>query len=96
MATIEEAKQRLDLIIGKSRVDSYKTIHIAEVLHRSRTVGDFDIAKLETFQNPSLRWRNEVTQMHGFESEFPLPMNLAKFLEERDYNNLEVPEFWDV
>lgn len=62
MPTLEEAKKRLDLIIGKSRVDLYKPIHIAEVLYRSRTVGDFDIAKLETFQNPSLRWRNEITQ----------------------------------
>ncbi|MGI8466928.1 MAG: HaeII family restriction endonuclease [Pyrinomonadaceae bacterium] len=62
MPTIEEAKIRLDLIIGKSRVDLYKPIHIAEVLHRSRAVGDFDISKLETFQNPSLRWRNKVTQ----------------------------------
>lgn len=62
MPTLEEAKTKLDLIIGKSRVDLYKPIHIAEVLHRSRKVGDFDIAKLETFQNPSLRWRNEVTQ----------------------------------
>ena len=61
MPTLEEAKTRLDLIIGKSRVDLYKPIHIAEVLHRSRTVGDFEIAKLETFQNPSLRWRNEIT-----------------------------------
>ncbi len=61
MPTIAEAKTRLDLIIGKSRVDLYKPIHIAEVLYRSRTVGDFDIAKLATFQNPSLRWRNEVT-----------------------------------
>ncbi|MGI8787207.1 MAG: HaeII family restriction endonuclease [Pyrinomonadaceae bacterium] len=62
MPTLEQAKTRLDLIIGKSRVDLYKPIHIAEVLYRSRTVGDFDIAKLETFQNPSLRWRNKVTQ----------------------------------
>ena len=61
MPTLEEAKTRLDLIIGKSRVDLYKPIHIAEVLYRSRAVGDFDIAKLETFQNSSLRWRNEVT-----------------------------------
>lgn len=62
MPTLEEAKTRLDLIIGKSRVDLYKPIHIAEVLHRSRTTGNFDITKLETFQNPSLRWRNEITQ----------------------------------
>ena len=61
MPTFEEAKTRLDLIISKSRVDLYKPIHIAEVLYRSRTVGGFDTAKLETFQNPSLRWRNEVT-----------------------------------
>jgi hypothetical protein len=61
MATLEETKKRLDSIIGKSRVDLYKPIHIAEVLYRSRTIGDFDISKLETFQNPSLRWRNEVT-----------------------------------
>ena len=62
MPTLEEAKTKLDLIISKSRVDLYKPIHIAEVLYRSRTVGNFEIAKLETFQNPSLRWRNEVTQ----------------------------------
>ncbi|MBA3634574.1 MAG: HaeII family restriction endonuclease, partial [Acidobacteria bacterium] len=61
MPTTKEAKTKLDLIIGKSRVDLYKPIHIAEVLYRSRAVGDFDIAKLETFQNPSLRWRNEIT-----------------------------------
>lgn len=61
MLTLEEAKTKLDYIIGKSRVDLYKPIHIAEVLYRSRTVGDFDIANLETFQNPSLRWRNVVT-----------------------------------
>lgn len=61
MPTLKEAKTRLDLIIGKSRVDLYKPIHIAEVLHRSRTVGDFDISEIETFQNPSLRWRDAVT-----------------------------------
>lgn len=106
MPTIEEAKTRLDLIIGKSRVDLYKPIHIAEVLHRSHTVGDFDVAKLETFQNPSLRWRNEITQklaepllerlLSGFEAEFPFSTTLAEFLEERDYNNLTVPEFWKI
>lgn len=62
MSSLEEAKTRLDSIIGKSRVDLYKPIHIAEVLYRARVIGDFDISKLETFQNPSLRWRNEVTQ----------------------------------
>jgi len=62
MPTIKESKEKLDYIIGKSRVDLYKPIHIAEVLHRSRTIGNFDVSKLETFQNPSLRWRNEVTQ----------------------------------
>lgn len=63
MPTIEEAKQRLDSIINKSRVDLYKPIQIAEVLYRSRIVGDFDIKTLETFRNLSLRWRNEVTKI---------------------------------
>jgi HaeII restriction endonuclease len=62
MPTLEEARQRLNSIINKSRVDLYKPIQIAEVLHRSRTVGDFDITDLETFKNPSLRWRNEITK----------------------------------
>ncbi len=63
MPTIEEAKTRLDEIINKARVDLYKPIQIAEVLFRSRTVGDFDITAIESFKNPSLSWRNKVTKI---------------------------------
>lgn len=60
--TIAEAKERLDHLIRIARVDLYKPIQIAEVLYRSRTVGDLDILTLSTYQNPSLRWRNNVTR----------------------------------
>lgn len=56
------AKERLDEIINKGRVDLYKPIQIAEVLHRSRTIGDIDSSIQETFQNPSWRWRDLVTR----------------------------------
>ncbi len=58
---IEEAKKTLDKIINKARIDLYKPVQIAEVLYRSRTLGDLDIAAIETYRNPSLRWRNDVT-----------------------------------
>ena len=61
-ATLERAKERLDSIIKKARVDLYKPVQIAEVLRRSRLVGDIDCTNQATFQNPSVRWRNEVTQ----------------------------------
>lgn len=60
--TLQEAKARLETIIRKARVDLYKPIQIAEVLYRSRVYGDITIAELATYQNPSLRWRNEVTR----------------------------------
>lgn len=59
---IAEAKARLDLIITKGRVDLYKPIQIAEVLHRSRTRGDVNVRDAESFKNESLRWRNAVSQ----------------------------------
>ncbi len=34
--------------------------------------------------------------LNGFEAEFPFSTTLAEFLEERGYNNLEVPEFWEI
>ena len=59
--TIELAKERLDYIIGISRVDLYKPIHIAEVLYRARTVQDIDPLQWETYRLPSLAWRNATT-----------------------------------
>ncbi len=34
--------------------------------------------------------------LNGFEAEFPFSTTLAQFLEERNYNNLTVPEFWEL
>jgi len=61
MPTIQDAKDRLDSIINKGRVDLYKPIQIAEVLRRSRLQGDINIQNNATYQNPSTHWRNEVT-----------------------------------
>ena len=61
MATVQDAKDRLDSIINKGRVDLYKPIQIAEVLRRSRLNGDINIQDISTYQNPSIHWRNAVT-----------------------------------
>lgn len=62
MDSVKKAKDRLDSIINKSRVDLYKPIQIAEVLRRSRLQGDINVKDRDTFQNPSTHWRNEVTK----------------------------------
>lgn len=62
MLTLLQAKERLDSIINKSRVDLYKPIQIAEVLRRARLQQDIDIFNKQTYQNPSLRWRDEVSK----------------------------------
>jgi hypothetical protein len=61
MITVQQAKARLDLLIQKARVDLYKPIQIAEVLHRHRVNQDIEPLNLETFRNPSTHWRNLVT-----------------------------------
>ncbi len=62
MVTIAGAKARLDLILEKARTDLYKPIQIAEVLRQSRLEGGFDIRDVETYRNPSIHWRDEVTR----------------------------------
>lgn len=59
---VEEAKGWLDQIINKARVDLYKPIQIAEVLRESRWGGGIDILNLEEYKNPSVHWRNRVTE----------------------------------
>lgn len=59
--SIAEAKVRLDMIINKSRVDLYKPIQIAEVLHYARMHGGIDVENKDTYQNPSCAWRDAVT-----------------------------------
>ncbi len=58
---LKVAKQRLDSLINKSRVDLYKPIQIAEVLCKSRLDPNVDANKLETYRTQSKHWRNEVT-----------------------------------
>ena len=62
MANLKEAKERLDYIIKIGRVDLYKPIQIAEVLYYSRKFGEIDVNNLETYRNPSVHWRNEITR----------------------------------
>lgn len=62
MPSLLEARVRLDEIIEKARVDLYKPIQIAEVLRRSRTSKDIDISDVKTYKNPSIYWRDEVTE----------------------------------
>ena len=59
---INEAKERLDKIINKTRTRYYKPIQIAEVLYRSRIYRDVDVSKIETYRTQSKRWRDEVCQ----------------------------------
>jgi hypothetical protein len=56
-----QAEKALDKIIQKSRVHLYKPIQIAEILYRDRTSGDIDLENLETYRNPSKKWRDEVS-----------------------------------
>jgi type II restriction enzyme len=57
---IKEAKQSLDKVISKSRVHLYKPIQVAEILYRDRTEKDINLANLETYRNPSKKWRDTV------------------------------------
>lgn len=63
ISSIVSAKQQLDLVIKKSRVDMYKPIQIAEVLFHSRIEEPgLEINNKETFRIKSLRWRNDVSE----------------------------------
>jgi type II restriction enzyme len=61
VVSIKDAKMRLDSIIAKARIDLYKPIQIAEVLRKSRLEKNIKILDLKTYQNQSIRWRDEVT-----------------------------------
>ncbi|MFV0446663.1 MAG: HaeII family restriction endonuclease [Planctomycetaceae bacterium] len=53
----------LDRLIDKTRVHFYKPIQIAEILYRDRVVGDIDLADLESYRNPSKKWRDKVSAL---------------------------------
>jgi hypothetical protein len=57
---ILEAKQSLDNLIRKARVHLYKPIQIAEILYKDRTENNIDINSLETYRNPSKKWRDDI------------------------------------
>lgn len=57
---ITEAKQALDKVIDKARVHLYKPIQIAEILYRDRVEGDINLSELETYRNPSKKWRDMI------------------------------------
>lgn len=62
---IQQAKEKLDILINKQRVALYKPIQIAEILYRVRK-GELSINNIKTdiekYRNPSKRWRDEVTK----------------------------------
>lgn len=55
-----QAKYALDKLIRKARVHFYKPIQIAEILYHHRMGFDIDLAKLESYRNPSKRWRDDI------------------------------------
>ncbi len=59
--SITEAKNALDKIIRKSRIHLYKPIQIAEILYHHRIDQNFDLNDLESYRNPSKKWRNNVS-----------------------------------
>lgn len=56
------AKEKLDLLIKKSRVHLYKPIQIAEILYKSR-IEHLDITQLENYRTPSRKWRDQVSSL---------------------------------
>lgn len=62
MATLEEAKERLDLVMNKARVHWYKPIQIAEILHHHRLTPNFDLRQLELYRAHSKWWRDDISR----------------------------------
>jgi hypothetical protein len=58
---ITQAKNKLDTVIKKGRVHFYKPFQIAEILRRHRLGELVDLSDLESYKNPSIRWRNDVS-----------------------------------
>ena len=97
MSSIQDAKNRLDSLIKKARVDMYKPIQIAEVLRQSRLKGEINVGVLDSFRNPSLRWRDEITKrllgkistssaryQHDVWNETAMPLHLLKILDKEN------------
>ncbi len=96
-SSLEEARNRLDSLIKKARVDMYKPIQIAEVLRQARLKSEINVGDLESFRNPSLRWRDEITKrllgkvstssaryQHDIWNESAMPVPLLKILDKEN------------
>lgn len=57
---LKSSKKQIDIIIKKARVHLYKPIQVAEILHRSRVVGDIILEDLDTYRTQSRRWRDDI------------------------------------
>lgn len=62
MATREEAKRALDLVIAKSRVHLYKPIQVAEILYYDRVNGPLNLLDLESYRTKSKKWRDDISR----------------------------------
>ncbi|MEA5510458.1 HaeII family restriction endonuclease [Crocosphaera sp. UHCC 0190] len=58
---IQQAKEKLDKIIQKSRTRFYKPIQIAEVLYHSRIDKNIDTGNKEDYRIKSKLWRDQIT-----------------------------------
>lgn len=56
-----KAKESLDKIINKARVHFYKPFQVAEILRQHRLGYIDDLLDLESYKNPSKKWRNDVS-----------------------------------
>jgi type II restriction enzyme len=61
MATLREAKERLDKLINKARHRLYKPIQIAEILYKARTSSDIKPSNLETYRRISNKWKADIS-----------------------------------
>ena len=60
MPSLNEAKQRLDRLIAKSRAHLYKPIGIAETLYRNRVDQTVDLANIEHYRRRSYDWCRQL------------------------------------
>jgi hypothetical protein len=60
---LNQAKDKLDNVIKKGRVHFYKPFQIAEILRQHRIGNLHDLSDLESYKNPSLKWRNSVSDV---------------------------------
>ena len=60
---VNDAKQRLDRLIGKARADLYKPIAIAEILFRNRVGASINLENKEDYRRHSYNWMRSVIRV---------------------------------